>query len=93
MEIILKIFAGTLSVSASITVTFAAFAAFAQSNAAEYCSALVTRYQTYLRSTDQQVGVAARIAIDECKAGDTKSGIPVLERRLKNAGIELPAHG
>ena len=93
MESTLRFFAGTLSVGASLLM---AFAAFAQSNAALYCSALIARYETYLSSTGQEVGggqTAARMAIDECKAGNTKSGIPVLERRLKKAGIELPTHG
>jgi hypothetical protein len=72
------------------------FAAFAQSNEAEYCSALITRYETYLRSIGQRVGVdqdaATKLAIEQCKAGDTRSGISVLEGRLKKAGIELPTH-
>ena len=88
------IFAGTLIGGASLVVL--PFAAFAQSNEAEYCSALITRYQTYLRSTDQHVGLdqdaATNLAIDQCEAGDTRSGIPVLEGKLKAVGIELPTH-
>jgi len=88
-------FAGTLIVSASFIVLPST--AFAQSNEAEYCSALITRYQTYLGSTGQHDGVdkdaAARLAIEQCRAGDTRTGVPVLEGRLKKAGIELPTRG
>ena len=90
---ILKVFAGTLIVGASIALLSAAFA---QSKEAAYCSALIDRYQTYLRSTGRHVGVdqdAAKLATDQCKAGDTGSGIPALEGMLKEAGIGLPTHG
>jgi hypothetical protein len=94
MEKIMKIFTRTLIVSASLVLPFAAFA---QSNDAAYCSALIAKYQAYLGSSgsgkhsglDQDA--TAKLAIDQCRAGDTKSGIPVLEGRLKDAKIELPA--
>ena len=61
---------------------------------AEYCGALVTRYDTYLnkegrtggmRSTD----VAANVAAAKCRAGDS-SGIADLERALTDAKVGLP---
>ncbi len=71
--------------------------ASAQSDA-QYCNALIDKYQRYLGSsgTGQHLGIdqnaAARVAIDNCKAGDY-SGIPVLERELRNAKLELPSRG
>ncbi len=70
--------------------------AFAQSGDVAYCQALASKYQTYLShgssgrhgGTEDQ-DVAARVAADKCNAGDT-SGIPVLERALMDAKIELP---
>ena len=94
MEMILKTFAGTLIVGASLVVL--SFATCAQSKEAAYCSALIDRYQTYLRSTGRHVGVdqdTAKLATDQCKAGDTGSGIPALEGMLKEAGIGLPTRG
>jgi len=72
--------------------------AFAQSKDVAYCQALAGKYQQYLAygsggrhgGTDDQ-NIAARMAADKCKAGDT-SGIPVLEHTLKDAKIELPTH-
>ena len=91
---ILKVFAGTLIAGAS---TVLPFAAFAQPKEAAYCSSLIARYQTYLRHTSTGHPVSenrdAELAIDQCKAGDTESGIPVLEDKLKNAGIALPPRG
>ncbi len=71
--------------------------AFAQPNDVTYCQALAAKYQQYLAygsggrhgGTDDQ-NIAARIAADKCKAGDT-SGIPVLEQTLRDGRIELPA--
>jgi hypothetical protein len=73
--------------------------ASAQSKDVAYCNALAEKYQQYLGhgsggrhgGADDQ-NVDARLAADKCKAGDT-SGIPVLEHVLKDAKIELPAHG
>jgi hypothetical protein len=73
--------------------------ASAQSKDVAYCNALAAKYQQYLGhgsggrhgGADDQ-NVDARLAADKCKAGDT-SGIPVLEHALKDAKIELPAHG
>ena len=61
---------------------------------AQYCGALVARYDTFLnkegksgsmRSTDN----AANVAAAKCRSGD-RSGIADLERALKDAKIGLP---
>ncbi len=33
------------------------------------------------------------VAIEQCKAGNTAAGIPVLERKLREAKVDLPARG
>ena len=33
-----------------------------------------------------------QVAMEHCRAGDT-SGIPVLEQKLRGAGVELPVRG
>ena len=74
-------------------------AAAAQSDDARYCAALTAKYQTYLGSsaTGKHVGLdqdaIARMAIDKCRAGETSTGIPILEGKLRDAKIELPSRG
>ena len=92
----MKILTRSLMVSVSLVLPFAALA---QSDDAAYCSALIAKYQIYLGSSasGKHGGIdqdsAAKLAIDQCKAGDTKSGIPVLEGKLRDAKIELPTRG
>jgi hypothetical protein len=70
--------------------------ASAQSSDSAYCNALIDKYQHYLSSngSGKHVGIdqdaTARVAIDKCKTGDY-SGIPVLERELQNAKLDLPS--
>ena len=33
------------------------------------------------------------VAVEQCRAGNTAAGIPVLEKKLRGAGVELPARG
>ncbi|HTR83228.1 MAG TPA: hypothetical protein VMI56_02030 [Reyranella sp.] len=72
--------------------------AFAQGNDLAYCQALIAKYQTYVghnsggRHEDVDQNANARMAIDQCNAGDA-SGIKVLERELTNARVDLPARG
>jgi outer membrane protein OmpA-like peptidoglycan-associated protein len=54
---------------------------------AQYCAALGARYREYRTA---QIDQEAAGAIANCEAGDTAAGIPVLERHLKTAKIELP---
>jgi hypothetical protein len=73
-------------------------AAFAQSGDAsssdvKYCTALIAKYEQYLDQSSkrgqQPQGLDARTGIEKCKAGDT-SGIPVIEKALKDAKYDLP---
>jgi len=71
--------------------------ALAQSNDAAYCKALTNKYETYIDQGNDKHGnttksVEAGVAMDRCRTGDM-SGIPVLERELKNAKIDLPSRG
>jgi hypothetical protein len=70
-------------------------AAFAQMSDADYCRALSQRYQTFVGGVDrghnpQPAPVDAQTAIEQCKAGNTAAGIPVLEQKLRDAKVELP---
>jgi outer membrane protein OmpA-like peptidoglycan-associated protein len=55
---------------------------------AEYCAALSATYRD-LRTSQADETAAAAMA--QCQAGNTAAGIPVLERTLTNARIQLPA--
>ena len=73
---------------------FLPLAASAQSSDAEYCKALVAKYETYVvringRSPSPGT-VDGSVAAEQCKAGNP-AGIPVLERKLKDARVDLPA--
>jgi hypothetical protein len=72
------------------------FAASAQLDDAAYCNALIQSYQQYVvkvGSHSPNTGsLDGQVAMERCRAGDT-SGIPVLERRLRAAGVELPKRG
>lgn len=93
----------TLLPAATIGGLLLAAVAHAQGNAADmkYCSALVDRYVTYVGSSEfspQTPGTSrtdpeARFAISRCQQGDTATAIPILELRLRNAKINLPARG
>ena len=61
---------------------------------AQYCGALVTRYDTFLNKNGKHGGmlstdIAANVAAAKCRAGDS-SGIADLERALKDAKVDLP---
>ena len=71
--------------------------ASAQLNDAQYCAALIGKYQSYLggygssRHGGLDQDATAKVAIDECQTGDTATGIPVLEGKLRDAKVELPS--
>jgi uncharacterized protein YidB (DUF937 family) len=71
-------------------------AAAAQSGDAAYCKALIQSYQRYVIKTGSHSpntgGLDGQVAMEHCRAGDT-SGIPVLEQKLRDAGVQLPARG
>ena len=71
-------------------------AAFAQSSDADYCKALVAKYEQYLdmdsKKGQQPLGLDVRTGVEKCKAGDP-AGIPVIENALKDAKFSLPSRG
>jgi hypothetical protein len=69
--------------------------AFAQMSDVDHCRALTQRYQTLVGSVDrghdpQPAPVDAQTAIEQCKAGNTAAGVPVLEQKLRDAKVDLP---
>ncbi len=65
---------------------------------AAYCKALMQKYEVYIFTTSvgRSPGVGTvdgSVAIEQCKAGNTATGIPVLEKKLRNARIDLPSRG
>ncbi len=71
------------------------FGVLAQTSDANYCRALTQKYEAYISSrtagrTPGQGTVDGSVAIEQCKAGDTASAIPVLEHKLRDARIDLP---
>ena len=62
-----------------------------------YCRALAQTYERYVVKVDsghtvQRGSTGASVALEQCRNGNT-AGIPVLERELRNARVELPARG
>ncbi|MFZ5780300.1 MAG: hypothetical protein ACOY4R_08910 [Pseudomonadota bacterium] len=67
----------------------------AQGNADDmaYCAELSALYRRYLGTTGQGrqfPDVDASVAIDACERGNTAAGIPVLEKKLRDARFTLP---
>jgi hypothetical protein len=73
------------------------FGASAQSSDAAYCAALIQQYQRFLTKTSGHSPnpgtVDGSVAVEQCRSGNTAAGIPVLERRLRDAGFDLPKRG
>jgi len=71
-------------------------AAFAQSSDADYCKALVAKYEQYLdmdsKMGQQPLGLEVRSGVEKCKAGDP-AGIPMIEKALRDAKFSLPPRG
>jgi len=87
-----------ISILAMVLVACAPLAALAQGGDAAYCKALSEKYETYLANmtngrSPQPDSVDGRVAMEQCKAGNTVAGIPVLEQKLRNAKIDLPPRG
>jgi hypothetical protein len=58
-----------------------------------YCAELSALYRRYLGNTGEGrtfPDVAAANAISDCERGNTAAGIPVLERKLRDARFTLP---
>ena len=69
----------------------------ARADDATYCKALARDYQRYVVKTDsghtvQRGSTDASVALAQCQSGNP-AGIPVLERELRNAKVELPSRG
>ncbi len=67
----------------------------AQADDATYCRALAQQYQRYVVKLDsghtvQRGPLDASVALEQCRNGNP-AGIPVLERELRNAKVDLPA--
>ena len=77
----------TIILAASLTMV--AGGAFAQTSDAAYCSALSKKYREFVGTA--QADANAATAMSQCSAGNTAAGIPVLEKALKDAKVELPA--
>ena len=70
----------------------------AQAGDAAYCKALSEKYETYLANmstgrSPQPDSVGGRVAMEQCKAGNTVAAIPIVEQKLRNARIDLPPRG
>jgi len=67
----------------------------ARADDAAYCRALAQTYERYVVKiesghTVQRGSTGASVAFEQCRNGNT-AGIPVLERELRNAKVDLPA--
>jgi hypothetical protein len=57
-----------------------------------YCRALIAAYQHHgLARQAVPLGVATAVAIEQCREGNAQDSVPVLEQKLHEAGIALPA--
>jgi hypothetical protein len=73
-------------------------AAAAQADDAAYCQALSQQYARYVvkidngntRVTGNPDGM---VAMEQCKTGQAAQAIPVLERKLRDAKVNLPPRG
>ena len=71
--------------------------ASAQADDVAYCKALAQTYLRYVVKIDngntvQRGSTDASLALEQCRNGNV-AGIPVLERELRNAKVDLPARG
>lgn len=60
---------------------------------ASYCAQLSELYRRYLLGSgdgNKFPDVTASVAMDECARGNYAEGIPVLEKRLRDARFTLP---
>jgi hypothetical protein len=68
--------------------------ASAQTSDATYCRRLTARYEALVENmnghSNQPGGIDGQVAMAQCKEGDTAHGIPVLERKLQDAKVNLP---
>jgi hypothetical protein len=66
-----------------------------------YCTRLATLYSEYVGNTGSDLGtvydtggeeadLSARYAIASCEDGNTGAGIPILQKRLRDAKVSVP---
>jgi hypothetical protein len=88
----MKLLIATIVLSAAVVPGIA----FAQSADTKYCSALSDKYDYYVERSGEKGGGAPPIevtkAMDNCKSSPASS-IPVLEKALKAARLDLPPRG
>ena len=73
-------------------------AVWAQAGDAAYCQALSDKYTRYVvkidngstRVTNNPDGM---VAMEQCKTGQAAQAIPVLEKKLRDARVDLPPRG
>ncbi len=68
---------------------------------AAYCAKLTTVYSEYVAGISSSMGgvgrggaqadIDARVAIAQCQDGNTATGIPVLQQKLHDNKVEVPA--
>ncbi len=68
-----------------------------------YCTKLTTTYAEYVAGVSTAMGgvgvggaqpdIDARVSIAQCQYGNTASGIPVLQRELRNNKVAVPPPG
>lgn len=65
----------------------------------QYCARLSDLYVRYVGRSEAGPNVPVKpdvnggVALAKCKEGDTAAAIPLLERKLVNAGFTLPPRG
>jgi hypothetical protein len=71
--------------------------ALAQTEDSVYCGALIQRFERYVIKVGSQSpntgSLDGNVAVAQCRAGNTAAGIPVLEKKLRDAKVDLPARG
>jgi hypothetical protein len=86
----------TLTATLVSTVLVVPGVVFAQSGDAKYCAALSDKYESYIETAGDKGGHATPtevvLAMDRCKS-DPGSAIPILEKQLKAAKLDLPPRG
>ena len=91
MSMIVK---GLLAGGLVVSLLFATAPASATTmNDAAYCQALIKKYFTFAPAHRREMAgtVDVNVAIEQCKAGNTAAGIPVLQRELRDNKVEVPA--
>jgi hypothetical protein len=89
MNIITKLLVAGTAVALPFAAVNVPFTAAAQSPDAAYCATLSKLYRNTVPKT-QDANVEVPVAMAKCDEGDTATGIPILERALKDMGVTLP---